>query len=308
MAIALSTLVEEADRFLEAAKIQDYCPNGLQVEGRPQVRRIVSGVTASQALLDAAVAADADVVLVHHGYFWKGEDARVVGMKQRRLKTLLNNDISLLAYHLPLDLHADVGNNVQLGRQLGFEIEGPLEPGNPRSIVLVGSLAEPMLPSDLARHVRDVLGREPLLVDGGQPIRRIAWCTGAPRVTSTRPLPPASMPTSPGKFPSRPCTAPARTASASLPPGTTRPNAMACRPWATTWPSASPSSTCSSIARTRPDPSARQSSCRSERAREPWPCDWGCSRASSLLQVKLDPRGNEKGRLTEPAFLRVPQR
>ncbi|MDL2425115.1 Nif3-like dinuclear metal center hexameric protein, partial [Pseudomonas sp. BAgro211] len=83
--------------------------------------------------------------------------------------TLLNNDISLLAYHLPLDLHPEVGNNVQLGRQLGFEIEGPLEPGNPRSIVLVGSLAEPMLPSDLALHVRDVLGREPLLVDGGQP-------------------------------------------------------------------------------------------------------------------------------------------
>ncbi len=101
MAIALSTLVEEADRYLDAARIQDYCPNGLQVEGRPQVRRIVSGVTASQALLDAAVEADADVVLVHHGYFWKGENPCVVGMKQRRLKTLLNNDISLLAWSTP---------------------------------------------------------------------------------------------------------------------------------------------------------------------------------------------------------------
>lgn len=178
MAIALSTLVEEADRYLDAARIQGYCPNGLQVEGRPQVRRIVSGVTASQALLDAAVEADADVVLVHHGYFWKGENPCVVGMKQRRLKTLLNNDISLLAYHLPLDLHPEVGNNVQLARQLGFEVEGPLEPGNPRSIVLLGSLAEPMQPADFARHVRDALGREPLLVDAGQPIRRIAWCTG----------------------------------------------------------------------------------------------------------------------------------
>jgi len=105
MAIALTTLVEETDRYLNVAKIADYCPNGLQVEGRPQVRRIVSGVTASQALLDAAVAAEADVVLVHHGYFWKNEDPRVVGMKQRRLKTLLNHDISLLAYHLPLDVH-----------------------------------------------------------------------------------------------------------------------------------------------------------------------------------------------------------
>ncbi|CDF85879.1 UPF0135 protein [Pseudomonas knackmussii B13] len=178
MTIELSVLVEEADRFLDAARIQDYCPNGLQVQGRPQVRRIVSGVTASQALLDAAVAAEADAVLVHHGYFWKGENPCVVGMKQRRLKTLLGHDISLLAYHLPLDLHPEVGNNVQLGRQLGLTIEGPLEPGNPRSIVLVGAPAEPMAPADFARHVGAVLGREPLLVEGDRPIRRIAWCTG----------------------------------------------------------------------------------------------------------------------------------
>lgn len=178
MAIELSVLVEESDRFLDAARIQDYCPNGLQVQGRPQVRRIVSGVTASQALLDAAVAADADAVLVHHGYFWKGENPCVVGMKQRRLKTLLGHDISLLAYHLPLDLHPEVGNNVQLGRQLGLSIEGPLEPGNPRSIVLLGAPAEPTSPADFARHVGAVLGREPLLVEGDRPIRRIAWCTG----------------------------------------------------------------------------------------------------------------------------------
>ncbi|WP_160288175.1 Nif3-like dinuclear metal center hexameric protein [Pseudomonas knackmussii] len=178
MTIELSVLVEEADRFLDAARIQDYCPNGLQVQGRPQVRRIVSGVTASQALLDAAVAAEADAVLVHHGYFWKGENPCVVGMKQRRLKTLLGHDISLLAYHLPLDLHPEVGNNVQLGRQLGLTIEGPLEPGNPRSIVLVGAPAEPMASADFARHVGAVLGREPLLVEGDRPIRRIAWCTG----------------------------------------------------------------------------------------------------------------------------------
>jgi putative NIF3 family GTP cyclohydrolase 1 type 2 len=114
MAVSLSTLVEEADRYLGSARIADYCPNGLQVEGRPQVRRIVSGVTASQALLDAAVAAEADLVLVHHGYFWKGENPCVVGMKQRRLKTLLRHDISLLAYHLPLDVHPEVGNNAQL--------------------------------------------------------------------------------------------------------------------------------------------------------------------------------------------------
>src|SRR5690606_25688277 len=132
--VALSTLVAEADRFLDAARIADYCPNGLQVEGRPQVRRIISGVTASQALLDAAVEAEADVVLVHHGYFWKGEDACVVGMKQRRLKTLLTNDISLLAYHLPLDLHPEVGNNGQLARQLDIQVEGSLAPGDPKVV------------------------------------------------------------------------------------------------------------------------------------------------------------------------------
>lgn len=178
MAVALSTLVEEADRYLNVAKIADYCPNGLQVEGRPQVSRIVSGVTASQALLDAAVEAQADVVLVHHGYFWKNEDPRVVGIKQRRLKTLLSNGISLLAYHLPLDVHPEVGNNVQLARLLGLTVEGPLEPDNPRSVGLVGSLDVPLAPADFMRRVTAALGREPLMIEGSELIRRIAWCTG----------------------------------------------------------------------------------------------------------------------------------
>lgn len=178
MAIALTTLVEEADAFLNASRISDYCPNGLQVEGRPQVRRIVSGVTASQALIEAAIEAEADVLLVHHGYFWKGESPCVTGMKQRRLKALLAHDISLLAYHLPLDVHPEVGNNVQLARQLGIVVEGPLEPENPRTVGLVGSLTEPMSAIDFARHVQQVLGREPLLVEGEGLIRRVGWCTG----------------------------------------------------------------------------------------------------------------------------------
>ncbi|OEC47244.1 Nif3-like dinuclear metal center hexameric protein [Pseudomonas sp. 1D4] len=178
MAIALTTLVEEADRYLSAARISDYCPNGLQVEGRPQVRRIVSGVTASQALLDAAVDVEADVVLVHHGYFWKGENPCVTGIKQRRLKTLLTHDISLLAYHLPLDVHPEVGNNVQLARQLDVTVEGPLDPNDAKVVGLVGSLSEPMAALDFARRVRDVLGREPLLVEGSRAIQRIGWCTG----------------------------------------------------------------------------------------------------------------------------------
>ncbi|MBK3845181.1 MULTISPECIES: Nif3-like dinuclear metal center hexameric protein [Stutzerimonas] len=178
MAVALTTLVDETDRFMNAAKIPDYCPNGLQVEGRPQVRRIVSGVTASQALLDAAVEAQADVVLVHHGYFWKNEDPRLVGMKQRRLKTLLSNDISLLAYHLPLDVHPEVGNNVQLARLLGLTVEGALDPDNPRSVGLVGSLDTPLAPAEFMQRVQIALGREPVMVEGAGLIRRVAWCTG----------------------------------------------------------------------------------------------------------------------------------
>src|SRR5476651_1708242 len=139
MAVSLNTLVEEADRFLNSARIADYCPNGLQVEGRPQVMRIVSGVTASQALLDAAALAKADLVLVHHGYFWKGENPCITGMKQRRLKTLLKHDISLLAYHLPLDLHADVGHHLQLARPLDITVEGPLDPDNLKVVGLVGA-------------------------------------------------------------------------------------------------------------------------------------------------------------------------
>ncbi|MGV8844620.1 MAG: Nif3-like dinuclear metal center hexameric protein [Pseudomonas sp.] len=178
MAIALSTLVEHADRYLRAPGLVDYCPNGLQVEGRAQVRRIVSGVTASQALLDAAVQAGADLVLVHHGYFWKGESPCITGIKQRRLKTLLTHDISLLAYHLPLDVHPEVGNNVQLARQLGITVEGPLAPDNPRCVGLLGTLAQPMPAGDFARRVQQVLGREPLLIDGDNMIRRVGWCTG----------------------------------------------------------------------------------------------------------------------------------
>ncbi|TBU98927.1 Nif3-like dinuclear metal center hexameric protein [Stutzerimonas kirkiae] len=178
MSVSLPALVDEASRYLDAERIADYCPNGLQVEGRGAVRRIVSGVTASQALLDVALEAGADLVLVHHGYFWKGEDACITGMKRRRLQTLLGNDISLLAYHLPLDVHPEVGNNVQLARRLGIRVEGPLEPGNPRTVGLLGRLERPCAAVEFARHVAEVLGREPLLVEGDGVVERVGWCTG----------------------------------------------------------------------------------------------------------------------------------
>lgn len=175
--MSLDEVVMTADRYLDSARIPDYCPNGLQVQGRPEVRLLVSGVTASQQLLDAAVAAGADAILVHHGYFWKNEEPRLVGMKQRRIKTLLSHDISLLAYHLPLDVHAEVGNNVQLGRRLGLQNVAPL-PGDAKSLIWQGELAESLSAVAFAQHVASTLQREPLVVDGGRPIRRLAWCTG----------------------------------------------------------------------------------------------------------------------------------
>ena len=133
-------LVSYLDRLLEPTKFKDYCPNGLQVEGRGEVRRIVAGVTASQALLDAAVARGADAVLVHHGYFWKGDDGRVTGIRRQRLGTLINHDINLLAYHLPLDAHPEFGNNAQLALGLGWLPEARF---GEQDIAWLGRLAEP---------------------------------------------------------------------------------------------------------------------------------------------------------------------
>jgi dinuclear metal center YbgI/SA1388 family protein len=125
-------------------------------------------------------AAGADLLLVHHGYFWKGESAAITGIKQRRLKTLLTNDLNLLAYHLPLDVHPELGNNVQLAKLLGWQITGPLEAGNPRSVGLEGVLPEAHTGEQLAQALAAVLGREPLFIAGHQrPVKRIAWCTGA---------------------------------------------------------------------------------------------------------------------------------
>lgn len=178
MSVERKLLLHDIEQFLNVNAISDYCPNGLQVEGTPQIQRIVSGVTASQALIDAAIELQADAVLVHHGYFWKGEDQRVIGMKQRRLKALLTHDINLLAYHLPLDVHPEVGNNVQLAQRLGLTISGPLEPDNPRNVGLIGELATPLSANEFAARIEKALNRAPLVIDHQQPIKRVAWCTG----------------------------------------------------------------------------------------------------------------------------------
>jgi dinuclear metal center YbgI/SA1388 family protein len=164
------------DTLLEAARFRDYCPNGLQVEGRAELRLIVTGVTASQALLDAAVALDADAVLVHHGWFWRGEDGRVVGHRRTRLATLLRHDINLFAYHLPLDAHAQFGNNAQLAKLLGWKPDGRCAEQDACWLATVPAIAA----GELGERVGELLGRAPQLIgDKARLVRRVAWCTGA---------------------------------------------------------------------------------------------------------------------------------
>jgi len=173
----ISQLLDYTREILQPERFRDYCPNGLQVAGREKIRKIVSGVTASMDLLEAAHAAGADLILVHHGYFWRGEDERVIGIKRARLKFLLENDINLVAYHLPLDAHLQFGNNVQLAKVIGVNLQGW---AGEQNMVAHGSLTHDTALSAFGERLHTCLGRPPLLV--GRPdrlIRRIAWCTGA---------------------------------------------------------------------------------------------------------------------------------
>ncbi|MBI5450971.1 MAG: Nif3-like dinuclear metal center hexameric protein [Gammaproteobacteria bacterium] len=179
--VALVTLVNELDTLLKPGAYSDYAPNGLQVEGRAEVRRLVTGVTASLELLEAAVAAQADAVLVHHGYFWKGESPCITGIKRRRLQTLLQHDISLLAYHLPLDDHHELGNNRQLARQLGLIIDGQVAVTGAGVALWHGRLPQPLAPQQCADWIAQRLGRTPqLLAAPSRPqVSTLAWCSGA---------------------------------------------------------------------------------------------------------------------------------
>jgi dinuclear metal center YbgI/SA1388 family protein len=165
------------DQYLDVAKFRDYCPNGLQVEGKDSVERIVTGVTASLALIERAIEARADAVLVHHGYFWRGEDQRLVGMKRRRIAKLLENDLNLYAFHLPLDSHSEVGNNVALARRLDLVTEGR---SGEQDLVFHGRPDVSMTLGELGVRVESRLERKPLVVgEPGRIVKRVAWCTGA---------------------------------------------------------------------------------------------------------------------------------
>ncbi len=173
----LEQLCEFCHDFLKVDDFDDYCPNGLQVEANDRVEHIVCGVTASQALIDAAAAAGADTLLVHHGYFWRGEAQPIVGMKGRRIRSLIDNRINLLAFHLPLDAHPQVGNNVQLAKRMGWTVDDSF---GEQGLVFAGAVAAAQSLDELRQDLATRLDARPLAIAGGDhPIERIAWCTGA---------------------------------------------------------------------------------------------------------------------------------
>lgn len=162
--------------LLAVARFKDYGPNGLQVEGRGEVRRIASGVTASRAFIDAAIAAGADTLLVHHGLFWRGQDGRLTGWLRERVARLMRHDINLFAYHLPLDAHPELGNNAQFGRRLGWRADATF---GDQDLGFIGPAGDCTTVARCESKVASVLGRAPLVLEGdGRPLRRVAWCTG----------------------------------------------------------------------------------------------------------------------------------
>ncbi len=184
--ISRDDLSEYLFDYLGVAKIKDYCPNGLQVEGKPRIKKIITGVTASLALIERAIEEKADAILVHHGWFWKNDDARVVGQLHDRLKLLMAHDINLFAYHLPLDVHPQLGNNAQLAKMMGWGVSKPSKKSPLATLGVMDGLIWEGKPAasqktlgQLARSLASRLGRDPLVVgDLNKPIKRIAWCTG----------------------------------------------------------------------------------------------------------------------------------
>ena len=173
----INTINNYLNLLLQPDRFSDYCPNGLQVEGKREINNIVTGVTASMALLEAALQANADAVLVHHGYFWRGEAQEIIGIKKRRIQFLLQHDINLLAYHLPLDAHAELGNNVMLAKQLGLNITGKT---GEKEMLLLAELNAPQSLQMFAKLIETKLIRTPQVIgDLAKPVKAVALCTGA---------------------------------------------------------------------------------------------------------------------------------
>lgn len=179
MSVTNQALKTYLDGLLRANEISDYCPNGLQVEGAREITKLVTGVTASKALIDEAIKRNADGIVVHHGYFWKGESQTITGMKKQRLKALIENDINLYAYHLPLDVHPELGNNRQLADLLGIENIAAVASVKPTGVLMQGEF-ETALSSGALRDALGSLLSRSILLEGSEakPIKTLAWCTG----------------------------------------------------------------------------------------------------------------------------------
>jgi dinuclear metal center YbgI/SA1388 family protein len=176
--VATRELCAWLDTKLNPSSFSDYCPNGLQVEGTTSISHIVTGVTASQALIDVAIARGANALLVHHGWFWKGEDVRIIGIRKTRLASLMANNINLLAFHLPLDAHPELGNNAQLARVL--KITPSRETAGPGNLIWLGHMPGSATLGEVAANVERALERTPQIIgDPSMPAHRLAWCTGA---------------------------------------------------------------------------------------------------------------------------------
>lgn len=173
----LQELLHYTNDLLNIGVFKDYCPNGLQVEGKADVNSVFSAVTASQQAIDAAITQGADALLVHHGYFWRGEDQTITGIKRRRIQALLDANVSLLAYHLPLDAHPELGNNAQIARLLEIEFEQSLE--GKADLVMQGSFKKTLSAKELCSQIATVFNRDPLHISGhSRELKKVAWCSG----------------------------------------------------------------------------------------------------------------------------------
>ncbi|MBA6341626.1 Nif3-like dinuclear metal center hexameric protein [Colwellia sp. MB02u-10] len=168
------------NNLLKPEQIKDFCPNGLQIQGRDKVSKVITGVTATQALIEQAIAEKADALVVHHGFFWKNESYVIRGMKHKRIKALLANDISLFAYHLPLDIHPSLGNNAQLAKLFSINNVAPLEEGNALSVAVRGDFTRELSPQALEQRINEKLNRTCLHIapPSNKAIKTVAWCSG----------------------------------------------------------------------------------------------------------------------------------
>ena len=174
--VSTKELTDYLAKSMDTARFKDYCPNGLQIEGKPRIQKLAFAVTASQNAIAMAATWGADAMLVHHGLFWRGDDARIVGIQKRRIQALFDSDINLLAYHLPLDAHKEWGNNAALGDQLQFKKSQAISADG---LIWASTLTAPLSAKTLASRLQKHLGRTPLLVGNlDRTIKTVAWCTG----------------------------------------------------------------------------------------------------------------------------------